>query len=85
MLPALGVAYVILPFDIIPDMFPVFGVIDDILILTASVILFMIFGPIQKLTTSFKDTNIHQKQSDSENIVEGEYRIIEQNDANGTR
>tara|TARA_A100001037_G_scaffold92274_2_gene83670 strand:- start:1281 stop:1604 length:324 start_codon:yes stop_codon:yes gene_type:complete len=85
LLPALGVAYVILPFDIIPDMFPVFGVIDDILILTASVILFMIFGPIQKLTTSFKDTNIHQKQSDSENIVEGEYRIIEQNDANGTR
>ena len=84
LLPALGVAYVILPFDIIPDMFPVFGVIDDILILTASVILFMIFGPIQKLTTSFKDTNIHQKQSDSENIVEGEYRIIEQNDANGT-
>ena len=85
LLPALGVAYVILPFDIIPDMFPVFGVIDDILILTASVILFMIFGPIQKLTTSFKDTNIHQKQSDSENIVEGKYRIIEQNDANGTR
>ena len=85
LLPALGVAYVILPFDIIPDMFPVFGVIDDILILTASVILFMIFGPIQKLTTSFKDTNIHQKQSDSENIVEGEYRIIDQNDANGTR
>ncbi|MBS21238.1 MAG: hypothetical protein CL739_04005 [Chloroflexi bacterium] len=85
LLPALGVAYVILPFDIIPDMFPVFGVIDDILILTASVILFMIFGPIQKLTTSFKDTNVHQKQSDSENIVEGEYRIIEQNDANGTR
>ena len=85
LLPALGVAYVILPFDIIPDMFPVFGVIDDILILTASVILFMIFGPIQKLTTSFKDTNVHQKQSDSENIVEGKYRIIEQNDANGTR
>jgi len=85
LLPALGVAYVILPFDIIPDMFPVFGVIDDILILAASVILFMIFGPIQKLTTSFKDTNIHQKQSDSENIVEGEYRIIEQNDSNGTR
>ena len=85
LLPALGVAYVILPFDIIPDMFPVFGVIDDILILASSVILFMIFGPIQKLTTSFKDTNIHQKQSDSENIVEGEYRIIEQNDSNGTR
>jgi len=83
-LPALGVAYAILPFDIIPDMFPVFGVIDDILILAASVILFMIFGPIQKLTTSFKDTDTHKKQNDSENIVEGEYRIIEQNDVNGT-
>jgi len=79
LLPALGVAYAILPFDIIPDMFPIFGVVDDILILAASVILFMIFGPIQKLTDSLKNTNNQHEQNNKENIVEGEYRIINEN------
>ena len=79
LLPALGVAYAILPFDIIPDMFPIFGVGDDILILAASVILFMIFGPIQKLTDSLKNTNNQHEQNNKENIVEGEYRIINEN------
>ena len=67
LLPALGVAYAILPFDIIPDMFPIFGVVDDILILAASVILFMIFGPIQKLTDSLKNTNNQHEQNNKEN------------------
>ena len=66
LLPALGVAYAILPFDIIPDMFPIFGVVDDILILAASVILFMIFGPIQKLTDSLKNTNNQHEQNNKE-------------------
>ena len=79
LLPALGVAYAILPFDIIPDMFPIFGVVDDILILAASVILFMIFGPIQKLTDSLKNTNNQHEQNNKENIAEGEYRIINEN------
>ena len=79
LLPALGVAYAILPFDIIPDMFRIFGVVDDILILAASVILFMIFGPIQKLTDSLKNTNNQHEQNNKENIVEGEYRIINEN------
>ena len=79
LLPAIGIAYVILPFDIIPDMFPIFGVVDDILILAASVILFMIFGPIQKLTDSLKNTNNQHEQNNKENIVEGEYRIINEN------
>ena len=76
LLPAIGIAYAILPFDIIPDMFPIFGIIDDIVILAASVILFMIFGPIGKLTDSLKNTPPQEESNNEENIVEGEYRII---------
>ena len=79
LLPALGIAYAILPFDIIPDMFPIFGVIDDILILAASVILFMVFGPIQKFSDSLKNKNPQKEPNSKKNVVEGEYRIIKEN------
>jgi len=60
-------------------MFPIFGVIDDILILAASVILFMVFGPIQKLSDSLKNDNHPKEPNSKKNIVEGEYRIIKEN------
>ncbi len=86
LLPAIGIAYVILPFDIIPDMFPLFGFIDDILVLIGSVILFMIFGPIGKFTRTLKNSDNRKGQKPDKDIVEGEYRIIEENnDTNRTK
>ena len=60
-------------------MFPIFGVIDDILILVASVILFMVFGPILKFSDSLKNENPQKDSNRKKNVVEGEYRIIKEN------
>ena len=83
LLPVIGIAYAILPFDIIPDMFPLFGIIDDILVLIVSVILFMVFGPLGKFANTLKNSGTQKNGQSTENVVEGEYRIINESfDAN---
>lgn len=78
LLPALGLAYVILPFDIIPDMLPILGFLDDIIILVGSIIIFMIFGPLKKLSDTIKNSNMKENRQKETDVVEGEYRIIEE-------
>ena len=78
LLPALGLAYVILPFDIIPDMLPILGFLDDIIILVGSIIIFMIFGPLKKLSDTIKKSNMKENRQKETDVVEGEYRIIEE-------
>ena len=77
LLPALGLAYVILPFDIVPDMLPILGFLDDIIILVGSIIIFMIFGPLRKLSDTMKNSETKENRQKGPNIVEGEYRIID--------
>ena len=78
LLPALGLAYVILPFDIIPDMLPILGFLDDIIILVGSIIIFMIFGPLKKLSDTIKNSNMKENRQKETDVVEGEYRIIDE-------
>ena len=78
LLPALGLAYVILPFDIVPDMLPILGFLDDIVILVGSIIIFMIFGPLRKLSDTMKNSKTKEKRQKETDIVEGEYRIIDE-------
>jgi len=78
LLPALGLAYVILPFDIVPDMLPILGFLDDIIILVGSIIIFMIFGPLRKLSDTMKNSKTKENRQKETDIVEGEYRIIDE-------
>lgn len=78
LLPALGLAYVILPFDIIPDMLPILGFLDDIVILVGSIIIFMIFGPLKKLSDTMKNSDLRENRQKNTDVVEGEYRIIDE-------
>jgi uncharacterized membrane protein YkvA (DUF1232 family) len=78
LLPALGLAYVILPFDIVPDMLPFLGFLDDIIILVGSIIIFMIFGPLKKLSDTMKNSQSKENRQKETDIVEGKYRIIDE-------
>ena len=78
LLPALGLAYVILPFDIVPDMLPFLGFLDDIIILVGSIIIFMIFGPLKKLSDTMKNSKVKENLQKETDIVEGKYRIIDE-------
>ncbi len=78
LLPALGLAYVILPFDIVPDMLPILGFLDDIIILVGTIIIFMIFGPLRKLSDAMKNSKTKENRQKETDIVEGEYRIIDE-------
>jgi carbonic anhydrase len=78
LLPALGLAYVILPFDFVPDMLPILGFLDDIIILVGTIIIFMIFGPLRKLSDTMKNSKTKEKRQKETDIVEGEYRIIDE-------
>ena len=78
LLPALGLAYVILPFDFVPDMLPILGFLDDIIILIGTIIIFMIFGPLRKLSDTMKNSQTKEKRQKETDIVEGEYRIIDE-------
>lgn len=78
LLPALGLAYVILPFDIVPDMLPILGFLDDIIILVGTIIIFMIFGPLRKLSDTMKNSKTKENRQKETDIVEGEYRIIDE-------
>ena len=78
LLPALGLAYVILPFDIVPDMLPFLGFLDDIIILVGSIIIFMIFGPLRKLSDTMKNSQAKENRQKETDIVEGKYRIIDE-------
>lgn len=78
LLPALGLAYVILPFDIVPDMLPFLGFLDDIIILVGSIIIFMIFGPLRKLSDTMKNSKSKENRQKETDIVEGKYRIIDE-------
>jgi uncharacterized membrane protein YkvA (DUF1232 family) len=44
-IPMIGVAYLIWPIDILPDLFPVLGQLDDIGVLMASIALFLRLCP----------------------------------------
>ncbi|PZC41728.1 MAG: Uncharacterized membrane protein YkvA, DUF1232 family [Chloroflexi bacterium] len=78
LLPALGLAYVILPFDFVPDMLPILGFLDDIIILVGTIIIFMIFGPLRKLSDTMKNSKTKENRQKETDIVEGEYRIIDE-------
>lgn len=50
MLPILGLAYVVLPLDIVPDVLPLVGQIDDLSVLVVILTLFVKLSPVRAVT-----------------------------------
>ena len=80
-LPA-ALVYLVSPLDIIPDIVPALGRIDDILVIFISVVLFLALSPREVVMEhlGIGGANSSPPESSSEtddNVVEGKYRVIE--------
>ena len=81
LLPILGILYVALPWDFLPDLIPFIGWIDDLVILIVSLVIFLGMGPNAILTSKEpKSARRNGPRSESGKIFDGEYRVIDDPD-----
>lgn len=73
-IPAAWAAYFLLPLDVIPDLLPVLGELDDLMLLLLLVRLFIALSPSDVVA----DLRARQMGSHRGRVVEGTYRVIEE-------
>ena len=77
-LPLLAIAYLLLPWDFLPDLMPLIGWIDDVVVVIISLGIFFVFGPLSILTRNIaQNSDLDNEQPADGEVVEGKYRIIE--------
>lgn len=83
LIPLAGIIYVLSPWDFLPDMIPLLGWIDDIFILIGTLLVFLGLSPtaILKNISNQKHKN-PSGASESEHTIDGEFRIVEEDDEN---
>ena len=79
LLPA-ALAYIILPFDVVPDFLP-FGIgrIDDLLVFILAVVLFIALAPRDVVAEHLTGSEPKQANSRSNDrpVIDGKYRIVD--------
>ena len=77
-LPVIAVVYLLLPWDFIPDLMPLIGWIDDIVVLILTVGIFFVFGPLSILTRNIgQNHDLDNEQPVNGKVVEGKYRVVD--------
>jgi len=77
-LPVIAVVYLLLPWDFIPDLMPLIGWIDDIVVVILSVGIFFVFGPLSILTRNIgQNHDLDNEQPVNGKVVEGKYRVVD--------
>ena len=86
-----AIAYIISPFDLVPDLFPALGHIDDISVAILALVIFLAFSPKDVVSE-----HVRRRRSDSiggrddddrqsgPNVIEGKYRF-EDDDSESAR
>ena len=80
-----AILYLILPIDLLPDLFPILGHTDDLIVIILAVASFLLMTPrnvvVEYLTGRPADLSADAGARDSRgNVIEGEYRHIEDED-----
>ena len=84
-LPVIAVVYLLLPRDFIPDLMPLIGWIDDIVVVILSVGIFFVFGPLSILTRNIgQNHDLNNEQPVNGKVVEGKYRVVDDGDTTET-
>ena len=82
-LPA-ALVYLILPIDIVPDIVPVLGRIDDVVVLLGSLVFFLGTAP-KGLVSEHLGRGRAQGRSERDgNVIDGSYRIVDEDDDAGS-
>ena len=76
-IPVLTALYVAHPFDLVPDFLLGFGQIDDLLIVTISLALFIALASLSVTKSRLGDM---YRKTDSSNVVEGRFHYVESDD-----
>jgi len=84
-LPVIAVVYLLLPWDFIPDLMPLLGWIDDIVVVILSIGIFFVFGPLSILTRNIgQNHDLNNEQPVNGKVVEGKYRVVDDGDTTET-
>jgi|YNPNPStandDraft_1061719.scaffolds.fasta_scaffold01952_3 uncharacterized membrane protein YkvA (DUF1232 family) len=81
LVPALAAAYVLFPVDLLPDLVPLLGQVDDLVILALAVRLFIELCPPAVVREHLAALRGHDSQPGHDEaggeVLDGEYRVIE--------
>ena len=75
-----SILYFLLPIDLLPDILPVFGRVDDILVLLLSVLLFILVAPPDVVREHLRASS---RSSTGDQVIEGRYRFKDEDDKSG--
>ena len=79
-----AIAYFISPIDVVPDLLPVLGHIDDIVVLLMSVVLFLGLAPKDAVGDHLRNLGTRRSgggsASSKKNVIDGKYRILDEED-----
>ncbi len=77
-----AIIYLIMPFDIVPDVVPIAGLLDDILALIISIGLFVTIVPREVLSEHLGRSGPSGGASPPKGkIIDGDYRVVDDDDA----
>lgn len=76
-IPFIAFLYVLLPFDFLPDLIPFIGWLDDLAVVLISIFTFLIYASSAKLSGKAKERNDEEGKPQKGKVVNGEYRLID--------
>ena len=80
LLPA-AIAYIILPFDLVPDFIPWLGRFDDLLALVLAGLMFMLLAPrevLMEVSGSPQQEGTRHDAGKDKRVIDGEYRRLDE-------
>ncbi len=75
-----AIIYLIVPFDLVPDIIPISGLLDDILALIISVGLFVAIVPREVLSEHLGRPGRWGSSKPQGKVIDGDYRVLDDDD-----
>jgi uncharacterized membrane protein YkvA (DUF1232 family) len=77
-----GAVYLVLPFDILPDMVPALGRIDDLLVIVFAIGLFLVLSPRKVVSEHIRggpeeDDRDSDDDSSKPSVIDGSFRYLD--------